>query len=139
MELVVTLALVMVLTCLWLPSLAQVQRGSQNRNCVNNGRQLLLALHLYAAEHQELLPPNEDNNTQLDGWVAGDMTQANQATNTLFLTDPWYVKLIFADGHAEIHRWQDPRTPVQPGQTLRATHPHSPDILWLTEHPTARK
>ena len=47
--------------------------------------------------------------------------------------------VAFADGHAEIHRWQDPRTPVQPDQSLRATHPNSPDILWLTARTTARK
>ena len=47
--------------------------------------------------------------------------------------------VAFADGRAEIHRWQDPRIPVLPGHPLRATHPHSPDILWLTEHTTARK
>jgi hypothetical protein len=45
---------------------------------------------LYASEFNEMLPPNEDNNAQFDGWVACDMWQPNQATNTVFLTNPQY-------------------------------------------------
>jgi prepilin-type processing-associated H-X9-DG protein len=46
--------------------------------------------------------------------------------------------LVFADGHAEVHRWRDPRTmPVlKPGQLLplNVNLPGNQDVLWLSQH-----
>jgi prepilin-type N-terminal cleavage/methylation domain-containing protein len=48
--------------------------------------------------------------------------------------------LSFADGHAEIHRWVDPRTtpPVEKGGRIPdiLASPNNRDILWLQEHST---
>jgi len=48
--------------------------------------------------------------------------------------------LSFADGHAEIHRWVDPRTkpPVEPGGRIPdiLASPNNRDIIWLQEHST---
>lgn len=48
----------------------------------------------------------------------------------------------FADGHSEIHKWQDPRTtpPVQRGVPLQLNvpQPNNPDVLWLQDHTTRR-
>lgn len=48
----------------------------------------------------------------------------------------------FADGHAEIHRWMDPRTApvVRLGQTLpfNVTYPGDVDVTWLQQHATSR-
>lgn len=45
--------------------------------------------------------------------------------------------LSFADGHAEIKPWRDPRTkpPVTPGNYIRDifTSPNNPDVIWLQE------
>jgi len=50
--------------------------------------------------------------------------------------------LNFADGHAEIHRWLDPRTmPVlKPGQTLHTYEPspNNQDLLWLQARTTGK-
>jgi prepilin-type processing-associated H-X9-DG protein len=44
----------------------------------------------------------------------------------------------FADGHAEIHKWQDPRT--YPPLTTQVSHnliqPNSKDVHWLQDHST---
>ncbi|HEY5912111.1 MAG TPA: hypothetical protein VJA21_16025, partial [Verrucomicrobiae bacterium] len=49
----------------------------------------------------------------------------------------------FADAHAEIHRWRDPRTmPVlAPGQLLplNVRMPGNPDVLWLQQHAAGRR
>ncbi len=51
--------------------------------------------------------------------------------------------LSFADGHAEIHRWLDPRTKVNYKTDWHLTtwpprpSPNNPDILWLQERATA--
>jgi len=52
--------------------------------------------------------------------------------------------LSFADGHAESHRWSDPRTmpPFQRGQSLDTSwtpSPGNPDILWLQARSTGKK
>ena len=51
----------------------------------------------------------------------------------------------FADGHGEIHRWQDMRTmpPFNPGTVLpdgpSLSSPNNPDVAWLQEHATQPK
>ncbi|MFM1945625.1 MAG: hypothetical protein RI897_4607 [Verrucomicrobiota bacterium] len=51
--------------------------------------------------------------------------------------------VTFADGHAVIKKWLDPRTtpPVKSGVNLplRANQPNNPDVLWLQERSTGRK
>jgi hypothetical protein len=93
MELCVILAVLAIFSGMLMPIGSRVKGDRTSAGCQNNGRQLILAMHLYAGDFNELLPPNEDNNNQFNGWVAGDMTVANQATNTVFLTDPRYAKL----------------------------------------------
>jgi prepilin-type N-terminal cleavage/methylation domain-containing protein/prepilin-type processing-associated H-X9-DG protein len=49
----------------------------------------------------------------------------------------------FADGHAEIRRWLDPRTktPIKPGQSIgyNIASPNNPDIAWMQERTTRLK
>jgi prepilin-type processing-associated H-X9-DG protein len=44
----------------------------------------------------------------------------------------------FADGHAEIHKWLDPRTcpPLTTVLRLNVAHPNSRDVPWLQDHST---
>ena len=39
--------------------------------------------------------------------------------------------IAFGDGHAEIHKWIDPRTKVKGGDIKPRSQPDNPDILWL--------
>ena len=81
-ELFAILAVVAICSAMLMPEVSRAKADRTSVGCQNIGRQLMLAMHLYAADFSELLPPNEDNNNQFNGWVAGDMTIANQATNT---------------------------------------------------------
>lgn len=49
----------------------------------------------------------------------------------------------FGDGHAEMHRWQDPRTtpPFGPysGEAFSSPSPRNPDVAWLQDHATRPK
>ncbi len=51
--------------------------------------------------------------------------------------------LLFADGHAEIKRWQDPRTTpsLRPGVLipLNVPSPNNPDVAWLQERSSVHK
>jgi len=50
--------------------------------------------------------------------------------------------LSFADGHAEIKKWQDARTmpPVENSNSLQlnVASPNNPDVIWLAERTTVR-
>jgi prepilin-type N-terminal cleavage/methylation domain-containing protein/prepilin-type processing-associated H-X9-DG protein len=48
--------------------------------------------------------------------------------------------LSFADGHAEIKRWRDPRTtpPLRQVNWSPGASPNNPDIIWLQERATRR-
>jgi prepilin-type processing-associated H-X9-DG protein len=52
------------------------------------------------------------------------------------------ASLSFADGHAELRRWRDPRTaPLpKPGQLipLNGPSPNNPDVTWLQARTSAR-
>ena len=67
--------------------------------------------------------------------------------------DTWWIQLpasrhgragtfSFADGHAEIKKWRDPRTVLPVKRVWRSEgelSPHNPDILWLRERATSKK
>ena len=46
--------------------------------------------------------------------------------------------VAFADGHAEIHKWHDPRTSPPPATPLtqNVPQPNSQDVHWLQDHST---
>jgi prepilin-type processing-associated H-X9-DG protein len=49
--------------------------------------------------------------------------------------------VAFADGHARVQRWRDPRTtPPRHGGLLQLNRPmpHNPDVFWLQDHATRR-
>lgn len=48
--------------------------------------------------------------------------------------------LSFADGHAEIKKWQDPRTvpPLTKGLSLNVASPNNKDMFWLMERSTRK-
>jgi prepilin-type N-terminal cleavage/methylation domain-containing protein len=84
-----------------------------------------------------------------DAWYAIDMAGYDPVNpNSLLLEDVpasyhgsaggWG----FADGHSEIHKWQDPRTmpPLKHNSllTLGQAQPKSPDVDWLQSHASSK-
>jgi prepilin-type processing-associated H-X9-DG protein len=51
--------------------------------------------------------------------------------------------ILFADGHAEIKKWRDPRTtpPLTPGVLipLNVASPNNPDVAWIQERSSSHK
>jgi prepilin-type N-terminal cleavage/methylation domain-containing protein/prepilin-type processing-associated H-X9-DG protein len=77
-----------------------------------------------------------------DGFFAIDMSAGN-ATTLPNLPASYHNGaggLSFADGHAEIRRWVDPRTkpPLQNRFVKFVNCPNNPDVTWLQERATSR-
>src|SRR5271169_1798636 len=58
-ELLVVIAIIAILAALLLPAMIKSKQKAQGVYCMNNGKQLFLALTLYAEDNGEWLPPNE--------------------------------------------------------------------------------
>jgi prepilin-type N-terminal cleavage/methylation domain-containing protein/prepilin-type processing-associated H-X9-DG protein len=73
MELLVVMAVIAILAALLLPALARARQKGQGIACLNNGRQLMMAVLLYTPDNHEFYPPNPDGGNVNPGynWCAG--------------------------------------------------------------------
>jgi prepilin-type processing-associated H-X9-DG protein/prepilin-type N-terminal cleavage/methylation domain-containing protein len=58
-ELLVVIAIIAILAALMLPALSKGKMAAQNIVCLSNLKQLQLCFHLYAADNDDSMPPND--------------------------------------------------------------------------------
>ncbi len=88
LELLVVIAIVSLLAGLLLPALAKAKTRGKRIACVSNLKQFGVALHLYAGDNGDRLPPNMDGKgiPQGDNWVEGWLGRPGpDCTNTVLL------------------------------------------------------
>src|SRR5512133_2211402 len=90
-ELLVVIAIIAILAAMLLPALARAKAKAQGIMCLNNGKQMMVAIHMYTSDNREWFPPNEDSSSAAYGWVRGKMnwdSRSPDLTNILNLIDP---------------------------------------------------
>src|ERR1700733_13096277 len=72
-ELLVVIAIIAILAALLLPVLSKAKQKAQGIACLNNGKQMMMAMILYTGENSEFFPPNPDGGNTDPGynWCAG--------------------------------------------------------------------
>jgi prepilin-type N-terminal cleavage/methylation domain-containing protein len=72
-ELLVVIAIIGILAAMLMPVLSKGKQRAQGALCLSNGKQLMIALQLYANENADFYPPNPDDANELPGynWCGG--------------------------------------------------------------------
>jgi prepilin-type N-terminal cleavage/methylation domain-containing protein/prepilin-type processing-associated H-X9-DG protein len=90
-ELLVVIAIIAILAALLLPALSKSKQTTQGTYCLNNGKQLMVALSLYSGDFNEFFPPNPDDGNTIPGhnWCSGNAGRGQPAEfNPDLLKDP---------------------------------------------------
>ena len=79
LELLVVIAIIAILAAMLLPVLSRAKQQAQGASCLNNGKQLMIALHLYTGENNDFFPPNPDDGNINPGynWCSGNAGMAD--------------------------------------------------------------
>lgn len=104
-ELLVVIAIIAILAAMILPALGKAKEKTQGIYCMNNGKQLMVAWHMYSSDNSDKIVMSfhggdatagaAGNNPRNAPWVSGWLTWGTETDNTniVLLTDERYARL----------------------------------------------
>jgi prepilin-type N-terminal cleavage/methylation domain-containing protein/prepilin-type processing-associated H-X9-DG protein len=119
-ELLVVIAIIGILAAMLMPVLSRAKQRVQGASCLNNGKQLMLAMHLYTSDNNDFYPPNpDDGNTQPGyNWCGGSagIGQAEEFNPDVLLNPNLSLLIDYLSGSAALFRCPaDTRTGLYQG------------------------
>jgi prepilin-type N-terminal cleavage/methylation domain-containing protein/prepilin-type processing-associated H-X9-DG protein len=107
-ELLVVIAIIAVLAALLLPVLFKAKGRAQGSYCLSNGKQMMAAMFLYAADYHEFYPPNPDDGNSIPGynWCPGNsgIGQSEEFDPDVLLDQTRSLLIAYLAGNVNLFR-----------------------------------
>ena len=118
-ELLVVIAIIAILAAMLLPALSRAKLKAQGVQCMNSGRQLMMAWQMYADDNRgsfarNTATPGECNDSTSTSWVKGWLKYGDTAVNTSleFLINPPALLGAYVKSAAVYRCPADPSDPM---------------------------
>ncbi|HWW02228.1 MAG TPA: prepilin-type N-terminal cleavage/methylation domain-containing protein [Candidatus Acidoferrum sp.] len=142
-ELLVVIAIIAILAAMLLPALARAKQKAQGVTCLNNSKQMSLAMNMYSMDFTELYSPNPDdpgNNVQGHHWVpnGGGVNESDEFNQDIMRDAKYTLVSPYVNGNVGVFKCPaDHRTGRYPNTNGGQTYDIDPNKVGVTV-PAAR-